>query len=132
MKSPQSTDRHDGVTLTYYCFLKFRFCNDQIENLIVIRQVSTAHVTNGWCLLHCVVVFSHRVITGNHKLEKTNSTNSDPRPRENTLSNAPSVSIGLTLSTSLPETLSRTIVTLFVTKHHEFKKIVRLRRADFS
>ena len=75
------------------------------SRIIVLRQVSTAHVTNGWCLLHCVVVFFHRVITGNHKLEKTNSTNSDPRPRENTLSNASSGSIGLTLSTSMPPEL---------------------------
>ena len=92
------------------------------SRIIVLRQVSTAHVTNGWCLLHCVVVFFHRVITGNHKLEKTNSTNSDPRPRENTLSNASSGSIGLTLSTSMPPELHDFFVTLFVTKHHELIK----------
>ena len=42
----------------------FLFCNDQIQNLLVIGQISPAYIANGWNIFHRVVVFLHWVITG--------------------------------------------------------------------
>ena len=112
----------------------FLFRNDQIQNLLVIRQISTAYIANGWNIFHRVVVFLHWVITGDIRWHYESFEEILLRIELRVVL-GDQCKLGWEkrfTAVELSHFPSQTSRVLTCKHTHIIKKIARLRRADFS